>query len=97
VEHQFFEFRPATSSPLFLLLEQHFAAGLQEPAALDFEVLVLGGNARIIKLHARAPNTVRILLQKTFVSHIIFAKEFASLFGIAGPSLISWWKPNYPD
>jgi hypothetical protein len=97
VPHQLFELRPAASDARYLLLEQHFAAGLREPAALDFEVLVLGGNTRIAKLHARAPNVVRKLLQKAFLSHTCFAKNLAVLSGIAGLSLISWWKINIFD
>ena len=56
---------------------------LSVKTALDFEVLILGGNARVAELHASPPSAVRKLLQNDFVSHICFAKKLALLIGAA--------------
>jgi hypothetical protein len=83
VRHQPFELGATARRPRYLLLEHHFATGLREPSALDVEVLVLGGNARVAQFHAAAPSSVRKILQKDFVSHICFAKKLPLFPGAA--------------
>src|SRR3546814_11587878 len=63
---------------------------LREPSALDVQVLILGGDARVAELHAEAPAIVRKLLQNDFISHIYFAKKFALFIGIGRPLRKSW-------
>src|SRR3546814_6596542 len=58
--------------------------------ALDVQVLILGGDARVAELHAEAPAIVRKLLQNDFISHIYFAKKFALFIGIGRPLRKSW-------
>ena len=53
--------------------------GLVEAGALDGELLVGRGHARVAELHAPDPTALRILLQKAFISQIYYAND-KSLF-----------------
>ena len=61
------------------LLEQLFAAGRVEAVALDGEILVGRGHARVPELHASRSIALQILLQKTYIAQIYYAND-KSLF-----------------
>ena len=79
------------------LLEQLFAAGRVEAVALDGEILVGRGHARVPELHAPGSIALQILLQKTYISQIYYAND-KSLFPHPAISLrnsleICEWRP----
>ena len=61
------------------LLEQLFAAGRIEAVALDGEILVGRGHARVPELHASGSIALQILLQKARIPQIYYANA-KSLF-----------------